>query len=97
MLTNDQLIELFLNGESGDAASAFETLVKRYGPMVLGVCRQILNHHQDAEDAFQATFLSLARKAGTIRDRRVLGCWLYQVAYRIAKRARARTARKRMR
>jgi RNA polymerase sigma factor (sigma-70 family) len=61
--------------------------------MVMGVCRQVLNRHEDAEDAFQATFLSLARKAGTIRNRGVLGFWLYEVAYRVAVRVRARASR----
>ena len=61
----------------------------RHGPMVMGVCRHVLHQDQDAEDAFQATFLTLARKAGTIRDRRILAGWLYEVAYRIAIRARA--------
>jgi RNA polymerase sigma factor (sigma-70 family) len=97
MLTNEQLIEIFLNGESGDSSAAFEDLVKRHGPLVLGVCRQVLNHRQDAEDAFQATFLVLARKAGTIRDRQLVGCWLYEVANRIARRARARASRRRLR
>jgi RNA polymerase sigma factor (sigma-70 family) len=63
--------------------------------MVLGVCRHILNQLQDAEDAFQATFLVLARKAGSIRDRRVLARWLYEVAYRIAMRARTNGVRRR--
>ena len=90
---DEQLIEQFLNGARDEAETAFEVLVKRHGPMVLGVCRQILNRHEDAEDAFQATFLALARKAGTIRDPRVLGGWLYEVAFRIAIRAKARADR----
>jgi RNA polymerase sigma factor (sigma-70 family) len=67
--------------------------MKRHGPMVMGVCRQILHGHQDAEDAFQATFMKLATKAGSIRDRRLLPCWLYGVAYRTAFRLKARFAR----
>ena len=63
--------------------------------MVMGVCRHVLNQDHDAEDAFQATFLTLSRKAGTIRDRRVLASWLYEVAYRIAVRARAGSVRRR--
>ena len=86
--SDGQLIDQFLTGEKEESESAFETLVKRHGPMVLGVCRHVLSRVQDAEDAFQATFLVLARKAGTIRDREILGCWLHEVAYRIAMRAR---------
>ena len=52
--------------------------------MVMGVCRNVLHNDQDAEDAFQATFLALARKGDTIRDRRILVGWLYEVAYRVA-------------
>ena len=71
--SDEQLIDTFLTGEKDDSETAFETLVKRHGPMVLGVCRQVLRRDQDAEDAFQATFLVLARKAGTIHNREVLG------------------------
>jgi len=68
--------------------AAFERLVFIHGPMVLGLCRRLLRHEQDAEDAFQATFLTLARTAGTISNRESLGSWLYKVAYRIACRTR---------
>ena len=62
--SDEQLIDTFLTGEKEDSETAFETLVKRHGPMVLGVCRHILRRNQDAEDAFQATFLaSRARPA----------------------------------
>ena len=91
--SDEQLIDQFLTGQKEDSESAFETLVKRHGPMVLGVCRHVLRRDQDAEDAFQATFLVLARKAGTIHNREILGCWLYEVAYRTAIRARQRRAR----
>ena len=91
--SDGQLIDQFLTGQKEDSESAFETLVKRHGPMVLGVCRHVLSRVQDAEDAFQATFFALARKAGTIRDREILGCWLHEVAYRTAIRARERRAR----
>jgi RNA polymerase sigma factor (sigma-70 family) len=85
-LTDGQLLQQFL--ETHDAAS-FEVLVWRHGPMVLDLCRRILQHEQDAEDAFQATFLLLVRKAGLIGKREAVGSWLYKVAYRIALRARA--------
>lgn len=91
--SDEQLIDTFLTGQKEDSKSAFETLLKRHGPMVLGVCRHVLRRDQDAEDAFQATFLVLARKAGTIHNREILGCWLYEVAYRTAIRARERRAR----
>ena len=64
--------------------AAFAGLVKRYGPLVLGICRRVLRQEQDAEDAFQATFLVLVKEAGSIRDRDVLGTWLYRVARRVA-------------
>jgi RNA polymerase sigma factor (sigma-70 family) len=64
--------------------AAFELLLHRHGPMVLGVCRRILRHEQDAEDAFQATFLVLARKAGSIARRTNVPGWLYRVAFRSA-------------
>jgi RNA polymerase sigma factor (sigma-70 family) len=73
---------------------AFELLVWRHGPMVLGLCRRLLGHEQDAEDAFQATFLALARKAGSIRKREAVGSFLYKVAYRTALRARAAVSRR---
>jgi RNA polymerase sigma factor (sigma-70 family) len=71
---------------------AFEKMVAVHGPMVLGLCRRMLRHEQDAEDAFQATFLTLARKAGTIRNKEALASWLYKVAYRIARHMGSRTA-----
>jgi RNA polymerase sigma factor (sigma-70 family) len=68
--------------------AAFEVLVWRHGPKVLGVCRHVLRHEQDAEDAFQATFLVLVRKAGSIGKRQAVGSWLSRVAYRVALRAK---------
>jgi RNA polymerase sigma factor (sigma-70 family) len=80
---------------SGGSEAAFEALVARHGPMVRGVCRRLLASPHDADDAFQATFLILARKAAQIRDPDRLGPWLYGVATRVAMRARARAARHR--
>ncbi len=70
-------------------------LVERHGPMVLGVCRRVLANPHDVEDAFQATFLILVRKADGLRDHHRLGSWLYSVAYRVATRARADVSRRR--
>jgi RNA polymerase sigma factor (sigma-70 family) len=77
----------------GDEA-AFEVLVHRHGPMVWSVCRRLLTRTEDAEDAFQAAFVVLLRRAGSIRDGSLLGNWLYGVAYRVAVRARERAARR---
>jgi RNA polymerase sigma factor (sigma-70 family) len=76
---------------------AFEALLRRYGPMVLGVCRRLLGSSHDVDDAFQATFLILVRKAPAIGDGERVGSWLYGVAYRVAIRARAQAARDRAR
>jgi RNA polymerase sigma factor (sigma-70 family) len=93
-LTDGQLLECFVRRRD---EAAFEALVRRHGPMVLGVCRRVLRSHEDAEDAFQATFLVLVRKASAIGQRHLLGNWLYGVAYRTALDARAAAARRRAR
>jgi RNA polymerase sigma factor (sigma-70 family) len=91
-LTDAELLELFLARRE---EAAFEALVRRHAPMVLGVCRRVLRHVQDAEDAFQATFLVLARKAASLRSRELLGHWLYRIAFRTALKARAMNAKRR--
>ncbi len=86
-----ELLERFVTGHD---EAAFEALVARHGPMVLGVCRHLLRDPNDVDDAFQATFLVLIRKAGTLRRCDLLGNWLYGVAYRVAARARTLSARR---
>jgi RNA polymerase sigma factor (sigma-70 family) len=73
---------------------AFASIVQRHGPLVFGVCRRVTGDHHLAEDAFQAVFVVLAAKAGSIRPRSALPAWLYGVAYRIALRARTMSARR---
>jgi RNA polymerase sigma factor (sigma-70 family) len=77
--------------------AAFAALLRRHGPTVLGVCRRVLDDGHDAEDAFQATFLLLARKAAAIRKRDSVGSWLYGAAYRVAARAKVQRARRKER
>jgi C-terminal peptidase prc len=88
------LLERFAAGRD---EGTFAALVKRHGPLVWGVCWRTLRHEQDAEDAFQATFLVLARKAGSVRWQPSVANWLYGVASRVAAEARARNARRRSR
>jgi RNA polymerase sigma factor (sigma-70 family) len=90
--TDAQLLESFLTRRD---EAAFEALLLRHGPMVLGVCRRLLGNPEDAEDAFQATFLVLVRKGVSIRPRDLVGNWLYGVAYRTAMKARAMNAKRR--
>src|SRR5262249_31844580 len=76
---------------------AFGCLVRRHGPLVLGACRRVLRDAHDAEDAFQATFLVLARRAPALQNPQALGTWLYAVAYRVATRLRAESLRRQAR
>jgi RNA polymerase sigma factor (sigma-70 family) len=73
--------------------AAFEAIMRRHGPLVLGVCRRLLHNRQDVEDAFQAVFLILVRKAASLRHRESLAAWLHGVAHRVAVRVRAHAAR----
>jgi RNA polymerase sigma factor (sigma-70 family) len=94
VLSDEELLAQFLDAEDVASQEAFRLLVTRHGPRVLGICRQILNREHDAEDAFQATFLALARNGGSIRDRCALAGWLHEVAYRTALKTRARRSRR---
>jgi RNA polymerase sigma factor (sigma-70 family) len=90
-LTEGELLERFVGGHD---EAAFEALMARHGPMVLGICQRLLRDPNDVDDAFQATFLVLVRKAGTLRRRDLLGNWLYGVAHRVAIRSRGLAARR---
>ena len=98
-LTDGELLERFAHRRDEAAEAAFETLLARHGAMVLTVCRQVLGDAHAAEDAFQATFLVVVRRAGSLRVREPgsLGPWLHGVAYRIALKARQASARRRAR
>jgi RNA polymerase sigma factor (sigma-70 family) len=89
--SDTHLLDRFVNHRD---ESAFELLVWRHGPMVLGVCRRIVRDEHEAEDAFQATLLALARRAGSIGKRDSVGSWLYKIAYRVALRARQAALRR---
>ncbi len=94
-LSDRELLERFISGGDAAAEGAFEVLVLRHGPMVLQVCRNLLANATDAQDAFQATFLVLVRRCGSIRQLDSVGGWLYGVACRVAARARVDAARRR--
>ena len=90
--SDGQLLDRYLSSRD---EGAFEAIVNVHGPMVLSLCRRFLRDPRDIEDAFQATFLVLARKAGSIRNREVLSSWLYGVAYRVAVRSRSQVLKRR--
>jgi RNA polymerase sigma factor (sigma-70 family) len=91
-LPDGEFLRRFAVGRDEDA---FATLVRRHGPMVLRVCRRVLHDAHAAEDAFQAAFLVLSRKAASLRNAGSVGCWLYRVAYRLALKARTELSRQR--
>jgi len=94
-LTDGELLDRFCGNRGESAEFAFAAILARHGPMVLRVCRSALRDTHDAEDAFQATFLILARKAGTVRCRDAMGPYLNAVAFRVAANLRRRRARRR--
>src|SRR5438046_2345131 len=91
ILDDSELLRRFVD-ERDEAA--FAALVERHGPMVLRVCRRVLDHAQDAEDAWQATFLVLARRATSVRRRGSVASWLFGVAARTARKLRASRSRR---
>jgi RNA polymerase sigma-70 factor (ECF subfamily) len=93
-MSDGQLLESFISRRD---EAAFEALLRRHGPMVLGVCRRLLRDPHDADDAFQATFLVLLRKAASVWPREMLPNWLHGVAYQTARRARSAAAKQRQR
>jgi RNA polymerase sigma factor (sigma-70 family) len=93
--TDKQLLSQFSTGGEGREA-ALRVLINRHAPMVMGICRRVLGDEAAAEDAFQATFLILVKKADSLRGYEMLTNWIYGVALRVAKKDRARTARRRV-
>lgn len=96
-LTDGELLDRFRAEGDSSGQEAFRILVERHGAMVLGLCRSLVSDPHEAEDAFQATFLVLVRRAGSIRRRETIAPWLYGVARRVARRAQAGVSRRRRR
>ncbi len=94
MLSDAQLMDRFITQRDDAADAAFEELVVRHGPIVLRVCQSVLHDAHAAEDAFQAVFLILANRAGSLRRHASVACWLFGVAHRVATRARRSAARR---
>ncbi len=94
-LTDGELLERFRSCDLEAAELAFAALIERHGPMVLRVCQSVLHEPHDAEDAFQATFLILVRRAPSIRKQGLVGSWLHGVAFRVASCQKAASARRR--
>jgi len=95
--SDGQLLDAFVSRHGGDGSeAAFEELMHRHGPMVLRICRRVLRDPEDAEDAFQATFLVLAHRAGSIRRRDSVASWLFGVSQRVAAQAQLRAVRQRV-
>jgi RNA polymerase sigma factor (sigma-70 family) len=95
-LTDGQLVQLFVSVRDECTQAAFTALVERHGPMVLGVCRAVLGDSHDVDDAFQATFFVLLRKAGSVRNADSVASWLHGVAFRVASRAKTAAFRRRV-
>ena len=94
-LTDGQLLERFITGARDSAEAAFTALVERHGPMVWRVCRRVLGDGDQAQDAFQATFLVLVKQAGSVHRKDSVASWLHGVAHRVASCARAAESRRR--
>jgi RNA polymerase sigma factor (sigma-70 family) len=93
-MKDSELLQSFVTSEDPDA---FRRLIDRHGSMVLAVCRSVLGQHHDVEDAFQSTFLILAKSAGSIKQADSIGPWLHRVALRVARRARYQACERRYR
>ncbi len=96
-LGDSQLLERFLQARGESAEAAFAAIVDRHGAMVLRVCRQVLGDEHEAQDASQAAFLILARRAGSIGRKDSVACWLHGVALRVASRLQLAAVRRRRR